>query len=180
MSEFNQPNLKVLIDRAQIQARIQQLGDQITNDYRGKPLALISVLKGASLFTSDLMRCVDLPVTVDFIAVSSYGAAAKSSGEVRILKDLDTSLKGRDVLVVEDIVDTGLTLNYLLDNFRRRDAASVQVAALLDKPERRLAHVDVAYTGFTIPNEFVVGYGLDYAERYRNLPYIAILQLEAS
>ncbi|HND18685.1 MAG TPA: phosphoribosyltransferase family protein, partial [Acidobacteriota bacterium] len=101
MSEFNQPNLKVLIDRAQIQARIQQLGDQITNDYRGKPLALISVLKGASLFTADLMRCVDLPVTVDFIAVSSYGAAAKSSGEVRILKDLDTSLKGRDVLVVE-------------------------------------------------------------------------------
>ncbi|MBI4750126.1 MAG: hypoxanthine phosphoribosyltransferase [Acidobacteria bacterium] len=175
-----QPNLKVLIDRAQIQERIQQLGNQITTDYRGKSLALISVLKGASLFTSDLMRCVDLPLTVDFIAVSSYGAAAKSSGEVRILKDLDTSLKGRDVLVVEDIVDTGLTLNYLLDNFRRRDAASVQVAALLDKPERRLAQVDVAYTGFTIPNEFVVGYGLDYAERYRNLPYIAILQLEES
>lgn len=180
MSEFIQPNLKVLIDRAQIQERIQQLGNQITTDYRGKSLALISVLKGASLFTSDLMRCVDLPLTVDFIAVSSYGAAAKSSGEVRILKDLDTSLKGRDVLVVEDIVDTGLTLNYLLDNFRRRDAASVQVAALLDKPERRLAQVDVAYTGFTIPNEFVVGYGLDYAERYRNLPYIAILQLEES
>lgn len=180
MSEFIQPNLKVLIDRAQIQERIQQLGNQITTDYHGKSLALVSVLKGASLFTSDLMRCVDLPLTVDFIAVSSYGAAAKSSGEVRILKDLDTSLKGRDVLVVEDIVDTGLTLNYLLDNFRRRDAASVQVAALLDKPERRLAQVDVAYTGFTIPNEFVVGYGLDYAERYRNLPYIAILQLEES
>ncbi|MBX7223092.1 MAG: hypoxanthine phosphoribosyltransferase [Blastocatellia bacterium] len=176
MSEFTNSSLKVLFSAAQVQERIQEMGARITRDYQGKSLALVCVLKGASLFTADLMRAIDLPLTVDFIAVSSYGAASKSSGEVRILKDLDTSLKGRDVLVVEDIVDTGLTLNYLLDNFRRRDAASVQVAALLDKPERRLATVDVAYIGFTIPNEFVVGYGLDYAERYRNLPFVAILQ----
>ncbi len=178
MSEFTQPNLRVLLSAEEIRARIQELGREITETYAGKPLLLIGVLKGAIPFTADLLRSIDLPVKLDFIAVSSYGASTKSSGEVRILKDLDASLKGHHVLVVEDIVDTGLTLTYLVDNFLRREAESVRVAALLDKPERRVKEVAVDYVGFTIPNEFVVGYGLDYAERYRNLPYVAILNPE--
>jgi hypoxanthine phosphoribosyltransferase len=179
MSEFSQPNLKVLLSEERIRARIGELGAQVTRDYAGKPLMLVCVLKGATPFAADLLRAIDLPVKIDFIAVSSYGASTKSSGEVRILKDLDASLRGYHVLVVEDIVDTGLTLNYLLDSFRRREAESVRVAALLDKPERRVTQVDVAYVGFTIPNEFVVGFGLDYAERYRNLPYVAVLTTDA-
>lgn len=175
MSEFDQPQLTVLFDAARIQARIRELGAAVTQDYAGRSPLLVIVLKGAVPFGADLLRAVDLPVTLDFIAVSSYGASTKSSGEVRLLKDLDTSLKGKDVIIVEDIVDTGLTLSYLLDMFHRREAASVRVAALLDKPERRRRAVDVAYVGFTIPNEFVVGFGLDYAERYRNLPYVAVL-----
>ncbi len=178
MSEFTQPNLRVLLSAEQIRVRIQELGRQITEEYAGKSLLLVGVLKGAIPFTADLLRAIDLPVQLDFIAVSSYGASTKSSGEVRILKDLDASLKGLHVLVVEDIVDTGLTLTYLLDNFRRREAESVRVAALLDKPERRIKEVAVDYVGFPIPNEFVVGYGLDYAERYRNLPYVAVLNPE--
>lgn len=178
MSEFTQPNLRVLLSAEQIRVRIQELGRQITEEYAGKSLLLVGVLKGAIPFTADLLRAIDLPVQLDFIAVSSYGASTKSSGEVRILKDLDASLKGLHVLVVEDIVDTGLTLTYLLDNFRRREAESVRVAALLDKPERRVKEVAVDYVGFPIPNEFVVGYGLDYAERYRNLPYVAVLNPE--
>ncbi|OYT72771.1 MAG: hypoxanthine phosphoribosyltransferase [Chloracidobacterium sp. CP2_5A] len=175
MSEFCQPQLTTLLEAERIQARIRELGASIARDYAGRSPLLVVVLKGAVPFSADLIRAIDLPVTLDFIAVSSYGASTKSSGEVRLLKDLDASLKGKDVIIVEDIVDTGLTLSYLLDMFRRRDAASVRVAALLDKPERRQREVEVAYAGFTIPNEFVVGFGLDYAERYRNLPYVAIL-----
>ncbi|MFY9224944.1 MAG: hypoxanthine phosphoribosyltransferase [Blastocatellia bacterium] len=177
-SEFSQPNLEVLISAESIQARVKELGAKITQDYVGKSLLLICVLKGACIFLGDLVRNIDLPLSLDFMAVSSYGAASKSSGEVRILKDLDTSLKGRDILVVEDIVDTGLTLNYLQDIFRRRDANSVAVVALLDKPSRRIRQVEVAYVGFEIPNAFVVGYGLDYAERYRNLPFVGVLKEE--
>ncbi|KAF0249876.1 MAG: hypoxanthine phosphoribosyltransferase [bacterium] len=177
-SEFNNPNLEVLISAEKLQARIEELGAQITRDYVGKDLLLVCVLKGACIFLSDLIRNIDLPLCLDFIAVSSYGGASKSSGEVRILKDLDASLKGKDVLVVEDIVDTGLTLNYLLDIFHRREANSVSVVAFLDKPSRRVRQVDVAYIGFEIPNAFVVGYGLDYAERYRNLPFVGVVKTE--
>jgi hypoxanthine phosphoribosyltransferase len=175
-SEFNDPNLRVLIDSDKIQTRIRELGAQITRDYVGKDLLLICVLKGACIFMSDLIRSIDLPVAIDFIAVSSYGGSSRSSGEVRILKDSDMSLKGKDILIVEDIVDTGLTLSYLQDIFHRRDANSVAVVALLDKPERRLRQVDVAYIGFEIPNAFVVGFGLDYAERYRNLPFVGVVE----
>jgi hypoxanthine phosphoribosyltransferase len=176
LSEFNNPRVRVLLDADKIHSRIRELGAQITADYQGKDLLLIGVLKGACLFLSDLIRVIDLPVAIEFIAVSSYGGASKSSGEVRILKDSDISLKGKDVLIVEDIVDTGLTLGYLYDIFRRREANSVAVVALLDKPERRLRQVDVAYIGFEIPNAFVVGFGLDHAERYRNLPFVGVVE----
>jgi len=176
LSEFNQPNLHTLIDAERLQARIRELGAEITRDYYDKWPHLVCVLKGACLFLSDLMRAIDLPLTVDFIAVSSYGSSKKSSGEVRIIKDLDASLDGRHVLIVEDILDTGLTLSYLMNNFLSRGAASLKIVTLLNKPERRVQQVEVAYTGFTIPDEFVVGYGLDYDERYRNLPYIAVLR----
>jgi len=179
MSKFDQPQLTVLFDTGQIQTRIQELGAAITRDYAGRTPLFVVVLKGAVPFGADLVRAVDLPLTLDFIAVSSYGLATKSSGEVRLLKDLDMSLRGQDVIIVEDIVDTGLTLSYLLDIFYRREPASIRVAALLDKPERRQRKVDVTYVGFTIPNEFVVGFGLDYAERYRNLPYVAVLNPSA-
>jgi hypoxanthine phosphoribosyltransferase len=175
-TEFNNPNLKVLLDAEKIQARIRELGEQIVKDYQGRDLLLICVLKGACIFMSDLIRAIDMSVAIDFIAVSSYGSSSKSSGEVRILKDSDMSLKGKDVLIVEDIVDTGLTLSYLMDIFHRREANSVAVVALLDKPERRVKYVKVAYVGFEIPNAFVVGYGLDYAERYRNLPFVGVVQ----
>lgn len=177
-SEFNNPSLEVLISAEKLQARIEELGAQITRDYLGKDLLLICVLKGACIFLGDLVRHIDLPLSMDFIAVSSYGAESKSSGEVRILKDLDVSLKGKDILVIEDIVDTGLTLSYLLDIFHRREANSVSVVALLDKPSRRVRQVEVAYIGFEIPNAFVIGYGLDYAERYRNLPFVALVKDE--
>jgi hypoxanthine phosphoribosyltransferase len=177
-SEFQNPKMRILYNADQIQARIREMGAQITEDYRGKDLLLIGVLKGAFVFMGDLIRAIDLPIAIEFIAVSSYGGGSKSSGEVRILKDSDISLKGKDVLVVEDIVDTGLTLNYLLDIFRRRDANSVAVVAMLDKPERRLREVEVKYIGFEIPNLFVVGYGLDYAERFRNLPYVGVVEEE--
>ncbi|MBL8150674.1 MAG: hypoxanthine phosphoribosyltransferase [Blastocatellia bacterium] len=175
-SEFNNPKIKPLFDQQTIEKRVKELGQQITRDYVGHDLVLICVLKGACIFMSDLIRAIDLPVAIEFIAVSSYGASSKSSGEVRIMKDSDMSLKNKDVLIVEDIVDTGLTLSYLQDMFRRREANSVAVAACFDKPERRLKAVDVAYTGFVIPNAFVVGYGLDYAGRYRNLPFVGILE----
>lgn len=173
-SFINDPNLKVLIDTARLQARVREIGQEITRDYAGKNLHLVGVLKGACVFLSDLMRTIDLPLSLDFIGISSYGASTKSSGEVRITKDLDVSLAGKDVLVVEDIIDTGLTLNYMANIFRSREVSSLAIAALLDKPDRHEIEVDAKYIGFTIPNHFVVGYGLDVGELYRNLPFIGV------
>jgi hypoxanthine phosphoribosyltransferase len=171
---FKDPNLNVLISADQIRARIRELGQQITRDYAGRRPHLVGVLKGACVFLSDLMREIDLPMSLDFIGISSYGLSTKTSGEVRITKDLDLSPSGKDVLVVEDIIDTGLTLNYLVNILRSREVASIEIAALLDKPERHEIEVEARYIGFPVPNHFVVGYGLDYAEIYRNLPFIAV------
>jgi len=167
----------VLIDAATIRKRVQELGAQITADYRGKNPHLIAILRGACIFHADLVRAIDLGLSFDFIAVGSYGASTASSGEVRILKDLDESLESRDVLLVEDIVDTGLTLHYLLQNLKSRDPGSLRVVALLNKASRRRIAVAVDYVGFEIADHFVVGYGLDYDQRYRNLPDIRILRL---
>jgi hypoxanthine phosphoribosyltransferase len=175
-SEFSNPNLEVLISEEQIQTRIRELGAEITRDYAGLNPLLIGVLKGACTFLSDLMRASDIQLGVEFMAISSYGASTRTSGEVRIMKDLDVPIEGRHILVVEDIVDTGLTLSYLLSSLASRGAASVKLAALLDKYERRQKEVKIDYLGFKIPDEFVVGYGLDFAERYRNLPFIAVLK----
>jgi hypoxanthine phosphoribosyltransferase len=175
-SEFTNPNLEVLISAEQIQARIKELGTEITRDYAGRNPLLIGVLKGACFFLSDLLRAIDARLSIEFMAISSYGSSTRTSGEVRIMKDLDVPIEGRDILVVEDIVDTGLTLSYLLSNLESRGAASVKLVALLDKFERRQKEVKIDYLGFQIPDEFVVGYGLDFAERYRNLPFIAVLK----
>ena len=175
-SEFSNPNLAVLLSEETIQARIRELGAQITQDYAALNPLLIGVLKGACFFLSDLMRAIDTRVSVEFMASSSYGSSTRTSGEVRIMKDLDVPIEGRHILVVEDIVDTGLTLSYLIANLQSRGAASVKLAALLDKFERRQREVKIDYLGFQIPDEFVVGYGLDFAERYRNLPFIAVLK----
>ena len=177
-SEFTNPNLETLFSTEQIAARVCELGEQIARDYAGQELILIGILKGACLFLSDLMRAIDAPLSIEFMAVSSYGKALRSSGEVRIVKDLDVSIEGKNVMVVEDIVDTGLTLSYLLENLRSRGASSVKLAALLDKPEPRKSHVPIDYVGFEVPNRFLVGYGLDAAERYRNLPFIAVLNAD--
>ncbi|EFO81162.1 hypoxanthine phosphoribosyltransferase [Oscillochloris trichoides DG-6] len=169
----------MLIDQTQIQARVEALGAQIAADYgANSDLLLVGVLKGCTMFMMDLARAIDLPLTFDFIAVASYGASTESSGVVRMIKDLETDLAGRHVLIVEDIIDSGLTLAYLRSQLLRRNPASLRICTLLNKPERRKADVPVDYLGFDIPNEFVVGYGLDYAERYRNLPYIGILKPE--
>ena len=176
MSEFTNPNLEVLITTEQLQNRISELGAEIARDYAGKNPLLIGVLKGACTFLSDLMRAADIQLGIEFMAISSYGASMRTSGEVRILKDLDVAIEGRHILVVEDIVDTGLTLNYLLANLKSRGAASVKLAALLDKFERREKKVPIDYLGFQIPDKFVVGYGLDFAERYRNLPFIGVVK----
>ncbi len=175
-SEFSNPNLEVLISEEQIQNRIKELGTQIALDYAGRNPLLIGVLKGACFFLSDLLRAIDIPLGIEFIAISSYGSSTRTSGEVRILKDLDVPIENRDIIVVEDIVDTGLTLSYLLANLKSRGAASVRLVALLDKHERREREVPIDYLGFEIPDHFVVGYGLDFAERYRNLPFIAVLK----
>lgn len=177
-SEFGNPNLEPMLAAEQIQTRITALGAEIARDYSGRNPLLIGVLKGACIFISDLLRAIDAPLAIEFMAISSYGSSTRTSGEVRIVKDLDVAIEGRDILVVEDIVDTGLTLSYLLANLKSRGARSVKLVALLDKPDRRRkeATVEIDYLGFTIPDAFVVGYGLDYAERYRNLPYIAILK----
>jgi hypoxanthine phosphoribosyltransferase len=167
---------EVLISEKEIEAKLVEMGEQITEDYEGRSLLLVGVLKGAFVVMADLARHVKLPLQFDFMAVSSYGAATKTSGVVRILKDLDHDLKDRDVLVVEDIVDSGLTLKYLLKNLAGRKPASLEVAALLRKEGIQQVELDVRYIGFDIPNEFVVGYGLDYAEKYRNLPYIGTLK----
>ena len=167
---------EVLIDEPTLQSRIVEMGEEISNDYAGKDLLLVGVLKGAVFFMADLMRSLTVPCEVDFMAISSYGAETDSSGVVRILKDLDIPLQGRDVLIVEDIIDSGLTLSYLLRTLKAREPKSLEVCALLTKPERREVELPIRYTGFEIPNKFVIGYGLDYAERYRNLPYVAVLQ----
>jgi len=170
---------EILLTEEQISTRVQELGAQISADYQGKDLVLVGILKGAICFFSDLIRKVSIPVNVDFMAVSSYGSSYQTSGAVRILKDLDLPIEGRHVLIVEDIVDTGLTLSYLKNNLLSRNPASLKVAALLDKPERRQVDEHADYLGFTIPDEFVVGYGIDYAEQYRSLPYVAILSPSA-
>ena len=164
-----------LIEQEALATRIRELGAEISRDYAGRELFLVGVLKGAVFFMADLMRRIELPCEVDFMAISSYGDSVDSSGVVRILKDLDVSIEGRNVLVVEDIVDSGLTLSYLLRTMRARDPASLEVCALLTKPERRKSNVDIRYVGFEIPNRFVIGYGLDHGERFRQLPYVAVL-----
>jgi hypoxanthine phosphoribosyltransferase len=167
---------EILVDEAALQARVAELGAEISADYRDRDLLLIGVQKGAIFFMADLMRQIDLPCEVDFMAISSYGAGVDSSGVVRILKDLDMPIENRNVVIVEDIVDSGLTLSYLLRNLEARHPASVEICALLTKPDRRENDVECRYVGFEIPNRFVIGYGLDFAERYRNLPYIGVLR----
>ncbi len=167
---------EVLVTAEDLQRRVAELGEQISRDYADRSLLLVGVLKGAVFFLSDLMRFIDIPVEVDFMAVASYGSATDSSGVVRILKDLDVAIEGRDVLIVEDIVDSGLTLQYLLRNLGSRNPRTLEVCALLTKPERRKVDLPARYVGFEIPDRFVVGYGLDYAERHRNLPFVAVLE----
>jgi hypoxanthine phosphoribosyltransferase len=166
---------EIIVQADELQHRIKQLAAEISRDYEGRDLLLIGVLKGAVFFLSDLMRELDIPCEVDFMAVSSYGSSTDSSGVVRILKDLDAPLEGRHVLIVEDIVDSGLTLQYLMRTLQARNPASLEVCALLTKPERRKVETPARYIGFEIPDKFAIGYGLDYAERYRNLPYVAAL-----
>lgn len=176
-TEFTNPNLEVLFTAEQIQQRIRDLGDLITREYVGKELVLVGVLKGSCVFLADLMRAIDLELSIDFMAVSSYKDGTESSGDVEILKDLSNSIRGKEVLVVEDIVDTGLTLSRLLEILRTRGANSIRLASFLDKPEPRIMKdLKVDFVGFQIPNKFVVGYGLDTAGRYRNLPFIAVVK----
>ena len=169
---------EVLIDEQAIAAKVRELGTAIADDYRTKDLVLVSILKGALPFLADLMRQMPIPLALDFLEVSSYGEAMESSGNVRILKDLAKSIEGRDVVVVEDILDTGQTLSYVIEHLRSKQPASVRLCTLLDKPARRIVPIQIDYRGFEIPDKFVVGYGLDYAERYRNLPFIGVLKPE--
>jgi len=166
----------ILLDTDTVAARVTELGAELVRDYTGRDPVLVSVLKGSLVFLADLMRAMDVPMSIDLMEVSSYGSGTESSGQVRILKDLSKPIEGRDVIVVEDIIDTGLTLNYLLRYLGERHPASIKVCCLLDKPARRLAEIPIDYRGFTIPDRFVIGYGLDYDERYRNLPYIGVLK----
>lgn len=168
----------VLITEEQLAAKVAEMGAQISKDYEGRKLIILGVLKGSVVFMSDLIRSITVPVEMDFMAVSSYGAGVKTSGVVKILKDLDRLIAGYDVLVVEDILDSGMTLSYLTELLRERDPASIRIATLLDKPERRTADIQSDYYGFRVPDAFVVGYGLDYNEKYRNLPYIGVLKPE--
>ncbi|HEX5396903.1 MAG TPA: hypoxanthine phosphoribosyltransferase [Candidatus Limnocylindria bacterium] len=167
---------EVLLSAEALQARVAELGRQLSADYAGRDPVLVSVLKGSIVFLADLIRSMEIPLSVDLMEVSSYGAGTETSGQVRILKDLSRSIEGREVIVVEDIIDTGLTLNYLLRYLGERNPASMRVCCLLDKPARRLAEIEIDYRGFTIPDRFVIGYGLDYDERYRNLPYVGVLR----
>ena len=174
-AELDRAVSEILIDEHALRMRIEELGEEVSSFYEGREVLLVGVLKGAVFFMADLMRHVTVPCEVDFMAISSYGAATDSSGVVRILKDLDINIAGRDVLVVEDIIDSGLTLSYLMRNLEAREPASLEICALLTKPARREIDVRVRYVGFEIPNRFVIGYGLDFGERYRNLPYVAVL-----
>lgn len=169
---------RVLYTKEELAACAQRLGQQISRDYAGKEIFAVCILKGAVMFYADLIRAIDVPVQLDFMAASSYGGGTQTSGAVKILKDLDFSVEGKHVLIIEDIIDSGLTLSYLLKNFKDRKPASVRLCALLNKPERRKAKVKIDYCGYTVPDEFLVGYGLDYAEKYRNLPCIGILKKE--
>ena len=169
--------VRVLLTEKEVDEKIRMIGEQISKDYAGKTVHLVCVLKGGCFFMCELAKRIMVPVTMDFMSVSSYGSETKSSGVVRIVKDLDEPLKGKNVLVVEDIVDSGRTLSYLLEMLKDRGPESVRLCTLLDKPERRVVDVDVDYTGFEIPDEFVVGYGFDYDQRYRNLPYIGVVEL---
>lgn len=166
---------KVLISEEELQKRVNEIGAQISRDYAGKKLLLVGILKGSIVFMADLMRAITIPTRIDFMAVSSYGSGVKTSGVVKIIKDLDINLEGYDVLIVEDILDSGMTLNYLVELLKSRNPSSVEICSLLDKPERHKVDVNLKYKGFTIPDEFVIGYGLDYAEKYRNLPFVGIL-----
>ena len=171
-------HVRVLLSEQEVDERIQQIGEQISRDYAGKQVHLVCVLKGGSFFMCELAKRITVPVSLDFMSVSSYGSSTKSSGVVKIVNDLDEPLKDKDVLVVEDIVDSGRTLSYLLEMLKDRKPASLRLCTLLDKPERRVTDVKVDYTGFEIPDEFVVGYGLDYDQRYRNLPYIGVVEFD--
>ena len=170
--------VRVLLTEEEVDKRIQELGDMISRDYAGRNIHLICVLRGGVFFTCELAKRITVPVSLDFMSVSSYGNESKSSGVVKIMKDLDDVIENKDVLVVEDIVDSGRTLRYLLENLESRNPRSLKLCTLLDKPERRVTEVKVDYTGFEIPDEFVVGYGLDYAQKYRNLPYIGVVELD--
>lgn len=175
---LNNDILKVLLTEEELKAKCAEMGAQITKDYQGKNLLLVTVLKGAVVYLADLMRHIDLPCAIDFMVVSSYGSGTETSGVVKIVKDLDQDLEGKDILIIEDILDTGVTLHYLKGLLQSRNPASIRIATLLDKPERRKVDLQSDYAGFQVPDEFVVGYGLDYAEKYRNLPYIGILKPE--
>jgi hypoxanthine phosphoribosyltransferase len=174
-TELERAVTEILIEPEALQHRVAELGDEISSDYAGRDLLLVGVLKGAVFFMADLMRHLTIPCEIDFMAISSYGDSTDSSGVVRILKDLDINIEGRHVLVVEDIIDSGLTLSYLIRNLEAREPATLEICALLTKPERREIDVPVRYVGFEIPNRFVIGYGLDYSELYRNLPYVGVL-----
>jgi len=169
---------EILISEAQISEKVQELGKILTEEYKGKNPLVVCVLKGASLFMTDLVKRMDTPIEMDFMDVSSYGNSTQSSGEVKIIKDLNTTVEGREVLIVEDIIDSGLTLNYLVELLQHRKAKSVKIVTLLDKPHNRKVDLKPDYTGFVVPDEFVVGYGLDYAEKYRNLPFVGVLKPE--
>lgn len=170
--------LKVLLTQEELREKVKELGRQITQDFQGKNLMIVTVLKGAVVFLADLMREIDVPAEIDFMVVSSYGAGTKSSGVVKIVKDLDVPLKDKDLLIVEDILDSGMTLSYLKELLEGREPRSIRIATLLDKPARRKVDLKADYIGYSVPDEFVVGYGLDYDEKYRNLPYIGILKPE--
>ena len=169
---------RILITSEEIGARVRELGQQITNDYAGQEILMIGVLRGAVIFMADLARSIKRPMDIDFMAITSYGLSTNSSGVVRIIKDLDEVVEGRHILIIEDIIDSGLTLNYLVDNIKSRKPASVRICTLLSKPDRRKVNVTVDYNGFIIPDHFVVGYGLDYAGKFRNLPFIGVLKPE--
>lgn len=171
-------HIKVMLSEEQVNTRIKELGEQISKDYAGKEVHMVCVLKGSTFFTCELAKRITVPVSLDFMSVSSYGNGTASSGNIKIKKDLEESLMGKDVLVIEDIVDSGRTLSYLLELLGSRQPASLKLCTLLDKPDRRITDVKVDYTGFRIPDEFVVGYGLDYAQKYRNLPYIGIVEFD--
>ncbi len=170
--------IKVMYSEEEVSARIREMAEQINRDYEGKEIHLIGILRGGSFFMCELAKRITVPVTIDFMSASSYGMSTTSSGVVKIVKDLEESIVGRDVIVVEDIIDTGRTLSYLMEMLRERGPQSLKLCTLLNKPDRRVVEVDIDYNGYTIPDEFVVGYGLDYAQKYRNLPYIGIVEFE--